>query len=140
MTAPTPAPTDPAAYTHWVDERVRFCDTDAMGHTNNVALAAHIESGRVAYTYDLMLRMRGEGRAITLRHLEVDYLREVRYPSLLRVGSRMLAVGRTSFTVGTAVFDDDGCVATSQGVLVAVGPDGPAPIEGAARALLEGEL
>jgi acyl-CoA thioester hydrolase len=135
-----PTPTDPAAYAHWVTERVRFSDTDAMGHVNNVSMAAHIESGRVALSFDLLSRLDVGDRTIILRRLEVDYLAEVRFPAELRVGSRLAAVGRTSFTVETGVFRDDVCVATSRGVLVVVGPDGPAPIEGEGRALLEGEL
>jgi acyl-CoA thioester hydrolase len=135
-----PAPTDPAAYGHWVDERVRFCDTDAMGHVNNVSVAAQIESGRVAYSFDLLARLDTGDRNIILRRLEVDYLSEVRYPSELRVGSRLSAVGRTSFTVDTGVFRDGTCVATGRSVLVVLGPDGPTPIEGRGRAALEAEL
>ena len=140
---PEASPTDPAAYDHWITERVRFCDTDAMGHVNNVSLAAHIESGRVAYSFDLLARLArlaDEERSIILRRLEVDYLRELRFPAQLQVGSRLAAVGRTSFTVETAVFRDEVCVATSRGVLVVVGPDGPTPIEGEGRATLEADL
>jgi acyl-CoA thioester hydrolase len=133
-------PTDPVTYAHWVSERVRFSDTDAMGHANNVGLAAVVESGRVAYVAGLLGRLDSAAGAFVLRRLEVDYLSEARYPEQLRVGSRLLSVGRTSFTVGTGVFAEGRCVATSTGVLVLVGPDGPAPIDGPARATLEAEL
>jgi acyl-CoA thioester hydrolase len=137
---PEQTPTDPAAYRHWVAERVRFCDTDAMGHVNNVSVAAHIESGRVAYAFDLLARLDAGDRNIILRRLEVDYLSEIRYPTELQVGSRLAAVGRTSFTVDTAVFRGETCVATGRSVLVVLGPDGPTPIEGRGRAALEAEL
>jgi acyl-CoA thioester hydrolase len=132
--------TDPACYGHWITERVRFSDTDAMGHANNVALASHVESGRVAYAFDLLERLEAGERSVILRRVEIDFLSEARYPDELDVGSQLLGVGRTSFTVGTGIFTEGRCVATSRGVLVVVGPDGPSPIEEPGRALLEAEL
>jgi acyl-CoA thioester hydrolase len=133
--------TDPMRYDHWVDERVRFSDTDAVGHVNNVAFAAYVESGRVAYAFDLASRVGDVGlTSMVLRRLEVDFVSEAHYPADLRVGSRLLHVGRTSLVIGTGVFVGDRCVATARNVLVVVGPDGPAPIPDVARPTLEAEL
>lgn len=133
--------TDPRRYAHWIDERVRFSDTDAVGHVNNVAYAAYVESGRVAYAFDLAARVGDAGlTSMVLRRLEVDYVGEAHYPAELRVGSRLLHVGRTSFVVGTGVFVGDRCVATARSVLVVVGADGAAPIPDDARPMLEQEL
>ena len=132
----TPTLTDPAGYEHWLDEQVRFSDTDLVGHVNNVALAAMIESGRVAFAWELLAET-GHDAGAALRHIEIDYLQELHYPARLRVGSRLLAVGRTSLTVGTAVFDGERCVATARSVLVAVGPEGALALgEHAREALL----
>lgn len=135
-----PDPTDAALYDHWVHSPVRFSDTDLVGHVNNVALAAHVEAGRVAYASSLTGALRQDDRWITLRRLEIDYLREVFYPADLQVGSRLVAVGRTSLTVASGVFDGGDCVALGKGVLVLVGPQGASPIEGATREQLEAEL
>jgi acyl-CoA thioester hydrolase len=136
-----PELTDPNVYLHWVDERVRFSDTDAVGHVNNVAFTAYVESGRVAYAFELAARIGDTGlTSMVLRRLEVDYVGEAHYPADLRVGSRLLHVGTTSFVVGTGVFVGNRCVATARSVLVVVGPDGPAPIPDAARPALEEEL
>lgn len=131
--------TDPATYAHWVTERVRFSDTDALGHVNNVAMAAHIESGRITYGMGLSATI-DDGNTVILRRLEIDYLAEVHFPAELRIGARLLAVGRTSFTVGNGVFRDDRCVATSRAVLVVLGSDGPTEIRGRRREVLEAEL
>lgn len=136
-----PEPTDPARYVHWMDEHVRFSDTDAVGHVNNVALAAYVESGRVGFAFDLAARVGDAGlTAMVLRRLEVDFLSEAHYPADVRVGSRLLHVGRTSLVVGTGVFVGDRCVCTARSVLVVVGDDGPAPIPDGARPLLDEEL
>jgi acyl-CoA thioester hydrolase len=143
-TAPSrtdPGLTDPGCYHHWIEEHVRFSDTDAVGHVNNVAFTAYIESGRVAYAFELATRVGDAGlTAMVLRRLEVDYLSEAHYPADLRVGSRLLHVGRTSFVVGTGVFAGDRALCTARSVLVVVGPDGPAPIPDVARPLLDEEL
>jgi acyl-CoA thioester hydrolase len=131
----------PGVYDHWVTERVRFSDTDAVGHVNNVAFAAYIESGRVAYAFDLAARVGDVGlTSMVLRRLDVDFLSEVHYPADLRVGSRLLHLGRTSLVVGTGVFADERCLCTASSVLVVVGPHGPTPVPDAVRSLLEQEL
>jgi acyl-CoA thioester hydrolase len=133
--------TDPGRYDHWIAEHVRFSDTDAVGHVNNVAFTAYVESGRVAYAFDLADRIGDVGlTSMVLRRLEVDYLSEAHYPADLRVGSRLLRVGRTSLVVGTAVFVGERCLCTARSVLVVVGPDGAAPVPDAARPLLDEEL
>ncbi|MEX1177635.1 MAG: thioesterase family protein [Nitriliruptor sp.] len=138
-------PTDPDSYDHWVDERVRFCDTDALGHVNNVAVAALVESGRVAYTLELLERAGARAAddavsGLVLARLEIDMRAEAHYPAAIRVGSRLVAIGRTSLTVGTGVFAGQRCIATARGVMVTVGADGPTPIPPPVRDSLEAEL
>lgn len=129
-----------ATYDHWVDEVVRFSDTDLVGHVNNVAIAAYVESGRVAFASGLLQPVHDAGGLVTLRRVELDYLAELHYPAALRIGSRLLAIGRTSLTVGTGVFEGRRCVATSRGVLVALGADGPEPLSDDIRRELEAAL
>lgn len=131
--------TDSRTHDHWVTEHVRFSDTDLVGHVNNVAIAAFVESGRVAFASGL-LAATGQRQGLTLRRVEIDYLSELHYPAQLDVGSCLLAIGRTSLTVGTGVFAGDRCAATARAVLVAVGPDGPVPLGDQARRHLEPRL
>ena len=42
--------TNRASFAYWHREKLRFSDTDMIGHVNNVAFAALFESGRVAFT------------------------------------------------------------------------------------------
>lgn len=134
--------TDAGGYGHWVEEIVRFSDTDMVGHVNNVAFAAYVETGRVAYGMALASEAFDPGTRlnVVLRRLELDFVAEAHYPARLRVGSRLLRLGRTSYTVGTGVFADDRCLATSVGVLVVVGADGAVPITGRAREVMAAAL
>lgn len=128
--------TDPDAYLHWVVDTVRFSDQDAVGHVNNVAFAAYVETGRVAFGHEL----RAEGdpaSSFILAQLLIDYRAQAHYPGEVRIGTRLLRVGRTSFTMGHGVFKDAECIATARCVLVHTRDGVPAPIEGAFRAQLD---
>jgi acyl-CoA thioester hydrolase len=110
--APTTAAADPGAYRYWVSEIVRFADLDLIGHVNNKAYATYAESGRAAF-----LRHTGLWRPDATRHsvivrLEIDYRRELHYPAELRIGVRVLNIGRRSFTLGLGIFHGDSCAAT----------------------------
>ena len=129
--------TDPAIYEHWVTDRIRFSDTDRLGHVNNVAIAAYVETGRVDHGFGLAQDMQTERGFVVLRRVCVDYRRELHYPGEVRVGTCVLRVGRTSYTTGSGVFHDGACVATAESVLVMAGPDGAVPIAGEYRERLE---
>ena len=121
-------------------ENVRFCDTDMVGHVNNVAHAALVEAGRIGYVFDLARRVGEDTATITFVRLEIDFRADLHYPATVRIGARALAVGRTSFTVGIGVFDGDRCVSTSRNVLVHLGHDRrPAPVPEGLRAALLAE-
>jgi acyl-CoA thioester hydrolase len=131
--------TDPSSFTHWATDTVRFSDQDAVGHINNVAIAAYVESGRVGFGFSL----RGAddpGSSFVLAHLSIDYRAQGHYPGDIRVGTRLAALGRTSFTVQHGVFKDDECLATAECVLVHVRDGASAPIEGELRANLQAVL
>lgn len=113
-------PANPASYTFWTDERVRFADLDLMGHVNNVAFAVYFESGRVAILRETKLYTPTENRALVLAHISVDYLAEIHFPADLRIGTRINRIGRSSFEIGCAVFVDGRCAATGHGVSVRV--------------------
>lgn len=130
-------PTERASYAVWESDVIRFSDTDAMGHVNNVAIAAYVETGRVAYGLELARHAGDEMRGFILARLAIDYRGELRYPGTVDVGSRVARVGRTSYTVTSGVFDGGTCVATAESVLVMLGGEGPAPIEGRFREELE---
>lgn len=133
---PEPDPTDPDAYTHWVDDVIRFSDQDPGGHVNNAAYASYVEHGRVtlmrACHFDRL-----PGSRFVLAHLEIDYRAEGHFPARLRIGSRVRRIGTSSVTLGHAVFADDRCLATATSVLVHMQGASAAPLPDAAREALQ---
>jgi acyl-CoA thioester hydrolase len=129
--------TDPATFHHWVTDTVRFSDQDAVGHVNNVSIAAYVETGRVSHGYQQVHDAVDEDEGFVLAHLGIDYRRESYFPGEIRVGSRVLRIGRTSYTLGHGVFKDGVCIATARCVLVHRRGRAPAPIAGRLQARLE---
>jgi len=101
---------------------VRFCDTDQAGHVNNVAIAAYVETGRLMFDREVIeaaaAGLEGEAFHAILANLTVNYLAESFWPGRVRVGTRLVRIGKSSLTTAHGVFRDDRCIATATCVLV----------------------
>lgn len=115
-----PAATDAAAYRFWATEHIRFADLDVLGHVNNIAFTIYAESGRAAFLSKTGLWTPHGDRQNVIARIEMDYRCELHYPGEVRVGLRVLKLGRSSFTVGIGLFDGELCAATAQAVLVRI--------------------
>lgn len=119
---------------------IRFCDTDKLGHVNNVSIASYVEAGRCDLYYKLMKDADTDTKIdFVLARAAIDFRREIFYPGTVEVGSRFIKLGNRSITSGYGVFIGDTCVATAECVNVffdmstrtSIAPDGKL------RALLE---
>ena len=132
---------DQASFRWFTSETVRFSDTDMVGHVNNVAHTALVETARISYIRHLIERIELPFDAVMFVRLEIDFRRDLYYPSTVRMGARVLAVGTSSFRIGVGVFDDGNAVTTSHNVMVHLGGDGrPAPIPEPLREVFHAEM
>jgi acyl-CoA thioester hydrolase len=124
-------------FTHWTEERVRFSDTDMMGHVNNTAYAAFCESGRVSFNRTAVPGFIG-GHGMVAR-IAINYLGETNFPAIVHVGTGVAYIGNSSYTLAQGLFVEDRCVATAEGVLVRINRDTrrPIPIPEEMRAQLQ---
>lgn len=106
------------AYRTWTSVTLRYGDTDRQGHVNNAVYCTLFESGRVAFLYDQDGSVAGPGKTFVIARLAMDFLSEMNFPGVAEVGSRVLSIGRSSFTVGQAIFKDSRCCSTSESVIV----------------------
>jgi acyl-CoA thioester hydrolase len=107
-------------YQYWYQEKLRFSDTDMIGHVNNVAFAALIESGRVNFTRSGVITNMPDDLLVVMRRIELDYRAELHWPAEIDLGSRLLRIGTSSFQIGNGVFHDTLCAATSVTTLVVI--------------------
>lgn len=123
MNPASPPPSrNPADYAFWLDERTRYADIDSLGHVNNVAYAVYFEGARVEFIRQHGLWSVEATHSMVAARVEIDYLREVHYPSAVRVGVRCTRVGTSSFVLDCAAFVNGECVATCRSVQVRFDP------------------
>jgi acyl-CoA thioester hydrolase len=108
--------TSRASFNHWTPVTLRFSDQDSLGHINNVAIAAFVESGRTRLIHPFLLRDKYPELNYALVHVEIDYKAEFHFPGTIDVGGRIQRIGSKSFSTAFGMFMDDVCVATAGSV------------------------
>jgi acyl-CoA thioester hydrolase len=108
--------TDKATFCFWTLVTLRYSDQDAMAHINNCAYAAFIEAGRTMFLGGLLDPNQHPKIDCILARIAIDYRREMHYPGMVEVGSRILRLGTKSMTTGFGLFKNDECVCTAESV------------------------
>jgi acyl-CoA thioester hydrolase len=95
---------------------------DSLGHINNVIFFRYVESGRIAYIDHVLGNdpdvWGGEGPI--LADIGCQFLRQLRYPADIDVGTRTVKFGTKSLTLEAEIFlrGEDAPVARSRAVVV----------------------
>ncbi|MET0248178.1 MAG: thioesterase family protein [Sphingobium sp.] len=125
-----------ARYPLRIEITTRFADMDRQQHINNVAIAEAFEDARVrlhdqARVYDSFGRL---GSVVGAHY--IDYLAEAHYPDLLVLHIGAMAIGRTSWTLGSIATQSGRVCAFSKAVMVAARDGRAEPFPDAARQAL----
>ena len=99
---------------HRTDVQMRFSDTDALGHVNNVAFVAYAETGRV----DFLKRLGKSVTSLILANVSIDYRRQVKFGELIHVDTWVESLGRSSIVLGQTIFAADERAADIRSVAV----------------------
>lgn len=125
----------------WVEDVLRFSDTDQNGHVNNSTFSVLAESGRV----NLFRTRLGDGpepdRYWVIAKLTLEFRRELHYPGRVRTGTWLNRVGTTSLGISQVILAEDGTLAAkAEAVCVSMGraTRRPAPFTDATRQEAEG--
>lgn len=119
MTTPSqPDLTDRRLYSRWSRDVLRYGDTDRQGHVNNALFATFCETGRTAFLYDPAAPLAPDGHSFVIARLVLDFRSEIRWPGSVDIGTGVLSIGRSSFTLGQGLYVEDRCVATAEAVIV----------------------
>src|SRR5512142_1644636 len=112
---PTPQLAD---YPHRVTDIIRYGDLDPQGHVNNAVFSSYLETGRVAMFRNRDLGIGIENATVVLVRQEIDFLRELRWPGEVTVGTALAGLGRSSFTMAQVIFDGEHCAAMGRAIMV----------------------
>lgn len=119
---PEPARLLESAYPEFIRITTRFGDMDINGHLNNVAFAQFFEDARVTFNRKLIfdgdLHPSKRDYRVLVASVEIAYVREGYYGPDVTVGVGIKRIGRSSFEIGAAVFQDGHCLAVHDSTIV----------------------
>lgn len=102
--------------------KVRYCETDMLGHVNNVSYFMYFEQGRIEYFENLHLTedLFSEKTVSVVADLECQYLAQVYLKDPLKLHVRVARMGRSSLDVEYALVVHDQLKAAGRGTIVLV--------------------
>ena len=104
-------------------EKLRFADTDRNGHISNAVFAVCCQNARMELLMDSeRLPFLSEVQFVIGR-LDLEFRGEMHWPGTVRVGTRVVHVGRCSVRLAQALFVADRCVAVSKSTAILIAKD-----------------
>ena len=103
-----------------VPDTIRFADMDRQGHVNNAVYPTYFETGRVLRIYDPDDGLQIEGCTTVLARIEIDFLKELRWPGTVEIGTGIAEIGRSSYVFAQAIFHDGACAARARSTMVLI--------------------
>lgn len=129
-----------AYYPIALDVPVRFADLDPLRHINNVAIGQFYEEARVNLNTQVFAMAHTRPERMLVANLDIAYLHEGQYPGVIRVGSGIGRIGRTSYEIAQGLFQNGRCIGTAQTVVVYIQGGVPSPPPGDVLRALEAFL
>ncbi len=105
-------------YAFHSSDKIRFGDTDRLGHVNNAVFATLLELGRVEMLLGPSAPPMEPGTAIVIARLLIDFKAELNWPGEVMIGTRVAGIGRSSVRIEQALFQNGKCAATAENVIV----------------------
>ena len=99
-------------------EKLRYADTDRLGHVNNAVFSTMLETGRVEFLFDQSKPILSANCVFVIASLTLNFISEINFPGRVDIGTRVIAIGRSSVTLDQALFQDGRCAATAKTVIV----------------------
>lgn len=135
MPKPAPYRLRPETYPFRVILPTRFADMDINWHLNNVAISTLFEEGRVRMLRALDDAPFAHGHVVVVA-ASFNYLHDGVYGTDVELGCGIAALGKTSWTIHGATFQNGRAFATSDVVCVRTVEGAPVPL-GTLRERLE---
>lgn len=133
---------DRASYSYWLQDHVRWSDTDMMGHANNLAFAGFCETGRARLLQVFMQHKANPRILLVLAEMRIRYLGEANWPATIDIGTCVTAISQRSCWMAQGLFDGERCICVAESALVVVDETTHRPREmpGPLHELLSGYL
>ena len=91
---------------HTTVHRLRFNDTDKLGHVNNAVFAVMLEQGRSELMVEAGLPVGTGPQAVVIVRMELDFLAEMTWPGDVVIETWVARLGGRSFQLGQSLLQD----------------------------------
>lgn len=97
---------DPNFFYHWTEIPVRFRDLDPLNHVNNALFNTYLEEARINFLGEVgqMQNEFTDGKTFVLVKSTIEYLKQIKYPATVLVGTGIGEVGNSSITALQALY------------------------------------
>jgi acyl-CoA thioester hydrolase len=99
-------------------DKLRYGDTDRQGHINNAVFMTFLETGRVELLYRPQSPLHDDNAEFVLANINLNLLGEIQWPGDVQIGTSVSKIGNSSLTLYQQIFQNGGCVASAQSVIV----------------------
>ncbi|CAH2599026.1 Acyl-CoA thioesterase [Rhodovastum atsumiense] len=101
-------------------QKLRFCDTDQLGHVNNAVYSVMCEAGRAELMQAAGLLDANSGHGVVIARLELDFLREMNWPGEIRIETAIHRIGQKSIQVHQRLHQGDTLVSRASSILAII--------------------
>jgi len=100
---------DPEFFYHWTKIPVRFRDLDPLNHVNNALFNTYLEEARINFLGEVgqMETEFTEGKTFVLVKCTIEYLKQIKFPATVLVGTGIGEVGNSSITALQGIYNKE---------------------------------
>jgi acyl-CoA thioester hydrolase len=99
-------------------DKIRFCDTDQLGHVNNAIFSSFFETGRVEFLFNPSNPLYSDNCQFVIVELHSSLSNEITWPGTIEIGTVITKIGNSSIKLAQALFQNNQLVATAESVIV----------------------
>ena len=108
-----------ASFRVWTTDTIRYSDLDPNNHVNNGAINTYFEDGRVRFRNQHLAHLgAGTLSGFVLVKYTIEYHSMLHFPGEAEIGTTILRIGGSSYTLGQGVFRDETCIASAHVITV----------------------
>lgn len=101
-------------------QKLRFCDTDSLGHVNNAVYAVMLEAGRAEMVQQAGLLIPQARFGVVIARLELDFLREMTWPGEIRIESAFHALDGRRMHMRQRLYQSETLVARAASTIAVI--------------------
>ncbi|MFC0522409.1 acyl-CoA thioesterase [Pontibacillus salicampi] len=120
-------------FSFYIPVKVRFSETDMLGHMNNTAPFVYFEEARIEFlkSYGTFGEIHKEAESVPVAaDLQCDFLQQVYFDQVLKVFVKIHYIGNTSYDLHyMAINEKEEVCLTARGRIVQINPNTGKPVE-----------